>query len=329
MPVDYAAWCFTPGQGLAGLKLGRKPLGEPGPGEVLVANRAIALNPVDWKMIDWGRPDWGNGQVPGVDAVAEIVACGAGVTLEPGTRVAYHQSLARDGSFAEYALLDSRALLRVPAGLGDRFAAAFPCPGLTAWQALEKVPLEAPRDVLVTGAGGAVGLYLVQLAVARGARVWATASPAHHDALRGLGVVEVFDYHASEWRQTLQRQLGQRRLHAVFDTVSGQHAASLASLLGYNGHLVCIQDRQDQAPLAPFTTAISLHEVALNSIHGHGSDSDWQALRQAGERLLEDLAAGRLQPPQLHAFDFEALPAALGELKRNARSGKWVTQLTR
>ncbi|BCX67692.1 zinc-binding dehydrogenase [Pseudomonas izuensis] len=326
MQTDFAAWSWTSDKGIDGLKLIRKPLLQPGPGEVLVANRAVALNPVDWKIIEWGHAAWKTGHVPGVDGVGEVVTAGAGVTLKAGALVAYHQSLTRDGSFAEYCMLDASTVLNVPEALDESVAAALPCPGLTAWQALDKVPV-APGDVLVVGAGGAVGLLLVQLAVQRGCRVWATAATRHHSRLKALGAAGVFDYRDDQWQQALQTALGERRLQALFDTVSGAHAASLAPLLGYNGHLVCIQDRQESAPLPAFGTAISLHEVALNSFHAHASLSDRQQLRQAGERLLEQVLAGRLLLPHRQTFDFSNLPQALHALKQGGEGGKWIATL--
>ncbi|MDR0210912.1 MAG: zinc-binding dehydrogenase [Pseudomonas putida] len=327
MSTTHRAWGWTPGAGLDGLELIDKSLPQPGPGQVLVANRAIALNPVDWKICEWGHADWRQDTVPGVDGAGTVAAVGEGVDLPLGSRVAYHQSLSRDGSFAEYCLLDASLVMHIPANLDDAAAAAIPCPALTAWQALAKVADGASRDVLVVGAGGAVGFYLVQLAVQRGLRVWATAGEQHHDRLKQLGVVAVFDYHAGDWQARLQAALGERPLHALFDTVSGEHAASLAYLLGYNGHLVCIQDRQEAAPLPAFSTAISLHEVALNSIHAHGRLLDRQALKVEGERLLQWVAEGRLVMPQRLDFAFDALPTALRQLKEGRASGKWVTRL--
>lgn len=324
--TDYAAWSWTPGQGIDGLRLVRRPLERPAAGEVLIANRALALNPVDWKMIEWGHPAWRESQVPGVDGVGVVMAAGNGVAIVPGTRVAYHQALGRDGSFAEYCRVEVGAVLRVPAALDDVAAACLPCPGLTAQQALDKVPTVPGRDVLVVGAGGAVGLFLTQLALQRGWRVWATAAPRHHQRLLELGVVGVFDYRQGGWSSGLREQLGERPLYALFDTVSGRHAATLAPLLGYNGHLVCIQDRQETAPLPAFGTALSLHEVALNSVHEHGSRLDRQALRQAGERLLQGLADGSLLAPDRRVFAFDALPDALRALK-DGSGGKWVAQL--
>ncbi|WEJ70193.1 zinc-binding dehydrogenase [Pseudomonas sp. PSE14] len=324
---DYAAWTWTPGASLDGLKLARLPLPIPGPDEVLLANTAIALNPVDWKMIDWGRDDWQQGQVPGVDGVGRVVAAGSAVNLRVGTRVAYHQALPRGGSFAEYTLLRAHAVYPVPDALDDATAASLPCPGLTAWQALDKLPACGNRDVLVTGAGGAVGYLLAQLAVQRGLRVWVTAAPKHREHLLQLGIAGVFDYRDAQWSARLREALGPRRLHGVFDTVSGSHAASLAPLLGYNGHLVCIQDRQEHAPLPAFSSAISLHEVALNSIHAHGDALDWRELRRAAASLMQGVADGRLQPPAKQFFEFAELPEALRRLKSGEGGGKWISLL--
>ncbi|OQR28478.1 alcohol dehydrogenase [Pseudomonas sp. T] len=324
---DYAAWTWTPGAGLDGLILARLPVPTPGPDEVLVANTAIALNPVDWKMIEWGRDDWQQGQVPGVDGVGIVIAVGSEVNLRAGARVAYHQALTRGGSFAEYTLLRARAVYPVPDSLDDATAASLPCPGLTAWQALDKLPACNNRDVLVTGAGGAVGYLLAQLALQRGLRVWVTASAKRREHLLQLGVAGVFDYRDGQWTQHLLEALGPRRLHGIFDTVSGNHAASLAPLLGYNGHLVCIQDRQEGAPLPAFSTAISLHEVALNSIHAHGETFDWQELHAGAEQLMQGVANGQLQAPAKQFFDFTELPEALHRLKSGAGSGKWISRL--
>lgn len=322
---DHAAWTWTPGAGLDGLRLSRLPVPAPGQDEVLLANTAIALNPVDWKMIDWGRGDWQQGQVTGVDGVGIVIAVGSDVNLRVGARVAYHQALARGGSFAEYTVLRARAVYPVPDSLDDATAASLPCPGLTAWQALEKLPACTNRDVLVTGAGGAVGYLLAQLALQRGLRVWVTASAKHREHLLQLGVAGVFDYRDGQWTRQLLEVLGPRRLHGIFDTVSGNHAASLAPLLGYNGHLVCIQDRLESAPLPAFSTAISLHEVALNSIHAHGDTLDWQVLHAAAAHLLQGVADGQLQAPVRQFFDFTELPEALRRLKSGEGNGKWIS----
>ncbi|RQW21593.1 hypothetical protein EHS17_15180 [Rhodobacteraceae bacterium CH30] len=85
---------------------------QPQAGEVLIENHAVGLNPVDWKFIDWGHPRWPDGHIPGVDGAGLVIATGAGVALPVGSRVAYHQSLFRDGSFASHSVLAADMVMR-------------------------------------------------------------------------------------------------------------------------------------------------------------------------------------------------------------------------
>ncbi|WP_407642437.1 zinc-binding dehydrogenase [Arboricoccus pini] len=321
MPLQKA-WTWERFGEPAALVLREKPVPIPGTGEILVNNMIAALNPVDWKIIAAGHTAWKPGHVPGVDGVGQVVAIGDGVHLPLGTRVAYHQSLARDGSFAEYTCISADSALLVPPGLSDELAATVPCPGLTAWQALQKVPPLPGRDVLITGAGGAVGHFLMQMALARSWRVWVTASPKRHPQLLSLGVSGCFDYHDDAWQRQLEDRLEPRRLFAIFDTTGGAYAASLAPMIGYNGHLVCIQDRIETQPLPPFTTSVSLHEVALNAVYEHGTAQDWQDWREAGHEVLQMVAIGRLRSPRILVMPFSGLSCALELSKSRKIEGK-------
>ena len=126
--------------------------------DVLVRNHAIGLNPVDWKFIEWGHEAWYWPHIPGVDGAGVVEAVGEDVTtITVGARVAYHNDLLRPGSFAEFTAIPARAAISLPAGLSFTAAAALPCPWLTAWQAIEKVPARSEAVMLLTGASGAVG----------------------------------------------------------------------------------------------------------------------------------------------------------------------------
>ncbi|MCA8105362.1 MULTISPECIES: zinc-binding dehydrogenase [Burkholderia] len=314
------AWTWQIAGAPSALVWQRVPRPAPGPGEVLVRNRAAGLNPVDWKFIDWGAPDWRPGHVPGVDGAGEVVSVGAGIQREwLGVRVAYHQSLARDGSFAQYTVVPARAVLRLPPGLGFAEAATLPCPMLTAWQAMQKVPHHPGAEALVSGAGGAVGTLLVQLAVRARWRVSVMCNARHFERMARLGASTCLspDIGSSAFSS-------RRPFDAVFDTVSGQHAVRLAASVGANGHLVCIQDRLDTSPVAPFTTAISLHEVALNALHAHGSAAQWRTLVDAGERLLTDVLHRALAPLPIEPTSVSRLPEALESLKAHTGQGRPV-----
>ncbi|MCR6502349.1 zinc-binding dehydrogenase [Shinella sp. CPCC 101442] len=307
------------------LRLEERPRPVPGKGEVLVRNRAIGLNPVDWKFIEWGHPSWEWPHVPGVDGAGEVEALGEGVFhIALGARVAYHNDLVQPGSFAEYTVVPARALIPLPTSLPFAAAATIPCPGLTAFQAVSKVPLGPGAHVLVTGASGAVGGALLQLARARGWIVHAVSSSSQATRVLRIGAATTTDYRSPQWREEIRERTRAQPLQAVFDMVNGAHAASLAPLLTANGHLVCIQDRQENAPLPAFTTTISLHEVGLNAMHSHGDDWQWANLVAAGASIAKDILEGRFDAQIVETASFEALPEALTRLKAGPNPGNRV-----
>lgn len=297
----------------------------PGDDDVLVENRAVGLNPVDWKLMEGLSPAWQAGQIPGVDGMGIIVPTGKNVAHpRKGSRVMYHTDLRHHGSFARHTLVKANAVIAVPDNISDATAASLPCPGLTAWQAIKKLPDIAGQTVLVNGAGGYVGNLITQLLINHAAHVYVTASERHHKKLSARGVIQAFDYKASGWKEDFRRMLGEKAVHAVFDTVNQQSAISLAGLLGYYGHLVCVQDRIETAPLPAFTTSISLHEIALASIHAYGTAQDLSQLRLAGETLLKQVGNGELQLAAPETVTFDDIPAALEKLKHNNDGTKYV-----
>ncbi|WP_321890206.1 zinc-binding dehydrogenase [Paraburkholderia bannensis] len=322
--AEHRAWTWQGSAAPLDLKLKHVPMPSPAAGQVLVRNAAIGLNPVDWKVLGGALVDWRAGHVPGVDGAGEVVALGDGVSADwLGRRVAWHTSLHRDGSFAEHTVVDARALLRLPDALDFETAASFPCPALTAWLAIEKVPVKPGQPLLISGAGGAVGQYLVQLAAARGFVVTAMANARHRDRLLALGAADCIDGPLPDggaWT-------GGRGYFAVIDAVSGDHAARMADALRANGHLVCVQDRVAQWPCDPFGLTLSMHEVALGALHQHGDDEAWTQLRTAGEQMLAALAHARLQPQERVVRPFEALAQLLDELRLRSFGGKPVVRV--
>ncbi|OSN01957.1 MULTISPECIES: zinc-binding dehydrogenase [Lonsdalea] len=320
LPETYRAWTWHGGIEPRDLKLEHIPLPPPAADQVLVRNVVIGLNPVDWKLLGAESLRWRPGKVPGVDGAGVVAAVGEDVSDRwLGQRVAYHQNMRSPGSFAEYAPVDMRALLRLPPQLDFAIAASVPCPALTAWLALDKLPPQAGQPVLISGAGGAVGHYLVQLAGAFGFNVTAMSHHRHWERLRTLGAKDCVASELAGDPHWLEENAG---FFAVIDSVSADHAERLSLALQANGHLVCIQDRIAHWPCAPFGRAISLHEVALGALHQFGDEAAWARLTAAGELLLIDLAEERLQAEARVVCDFSELPLLLDELRRRSFSGK-------
>jgi NADPH:quinone reductase len=325
--VQTKAWVWMEPSEPSALQLTQRDLPAPQPGEVLIENKAIALNPVDWKLVRSKTSGWQPGHIPGVDAAGIVVAHGEHTQIPLGTRVAFHHDMTKDGTFATHTIVAAKALLNIPDNVSFASAATVPCPGLTAWQAISKFPDAPERDILIIGGASATGTWLVQIAAKRGYRVWSTASRQHHGRVLELGAEAVFDYHDPNWHDALQQALEGRRLYAAIDNIGAQHASTLAPLINYKGHLVCIAGRLKEPPLPAFTTVISLHEIALGAIYQHGRDNDWATLHQSGAELLNAIADGTMSTPQIASFSFDQLPEALAALHQGRQQGKLIAEL--
>src|SRR5438477_8180490 len=175
----------------------------PAPDEVVISVYAAGVGNWD-EIVRVG--DWDVGRQPplalGVEAAGVVAAVGEDVTsLAPGDEVLTHPlPLRHQGAWAEWLVAPAALVARKPAAVPWEAAAAFPVPALTADQALTEAARVRPGEwLLVHGAGGVTGELAVQLAVARGATVVATAGPSSAARIRGDGAHAVFDYHDPEW----------------------------------------------------------------------------------------------------------------------------------
>lgn len=172
--------------------------------DILVKVEAIAVNPVDYKVRQNGTLSGDEYRVLGWDAVGIVVAVGDAVTLfKPGDQVFYAGDIQRQGSNAEYQLVDERIVGHKPKNISNADAAALPLTSITAWEllfehlVLPKVSKKTanptrPNVLLVVGAAGGVGSILVQLAAKltdctiigtasrESSKSWVTQLGAHH-----------------------------------------------------------------------------------------------------------------------------------------------------
>ena len=171
------------------LEWGEAPDPHPGPGQIRVAVRAASVNPIDWKafsgLMSGGEPMAGTGYL-GYDAAGVVDEVGDGVT---GVSVGDDVFGRGRNTQAEYALLDSWAA-KAPS-IDWAVAAAAGVAGETAERGLRLLDVKAGDTLFVDGGAGGVGAVTVQMALARGARVIASASEANHDYLREIGATPV------------------------------------------------------------------------------------------------------------------------------------------
>ncbi|GGH48822.1 NAD(P)-dependent alcohol dehydrogenase [Microbacterium album] len=201
LPATITAWRQRRYGGPETVTRERIDLPQPGRGEVLLRVRATALNAGDIRVMR-GTPylvraffGLTRPRVPGrgMDVAGTVVALGEGVDAwAVGDEVVGELP---GGGLAEYVVAPATALVGRPETVTAADAAAVPVAAGTAWQALELARTDlAGRRVLVVGASGGVGTFAVQLAVARGAEVWALCGERNRGLVAGLGATEVHDY---------------------------------------------------------------------------------------------------------------------------------------
>ncbi len=216
------------------------PMPRPGEGEVLVRVHAAAVTPTELSWVPTWTTRAGEARpmpvIPGHEFSGEIAALGAGVRdVGVGDLVYGLNDWYRDGARAEYCVARVADYASKPAGIDHVRAAATPISALTAWQGLiERGRLVAGQRVLIHGAAGGVGVFAVQLARWRGARVTGTASAANLGFVRGLGADEVIDYQAKRFEDVV------RDMDVVFDTVGGETLERSWGVLKSGGTLVTI-----------------------------------------------------------------------------------------
>lgn len=299
MRTQHATWAYQPNQG--NVSLATQTIPTPLPNQVLVQNQAIGINPVDWKCIQANRLGWQEGHIPGVDAAGIVVAIGDKVDKAwLGQSVAYHAALAQHGSFAEHTPVYVNRVMKLPETMTSSLAAALPCPMLTAWQAVEKIPVKSDHKILISGLG-AVTKLLTQMLVRRGFVVDVLSKSCSDELAQKLNINKVY--------RQLEHVDG--KYFAAYDAVSPESAASLVSQLRANGHLVCIQGRVELPVDAPFTTNISYHEIALGALHNFGDEQDWAQLMSDGEALLTQVVSGSILVESPQQFHFDSMLDAL------------------
>jgi NADPH:quinone reductase-like Zn-dependent oxidoreductase len=196
-----------------------------GPGKIRIAVRAASVNPIDWKSfagyLAGGRPLEGIGYL-GYDAAGVVDEVGEGVTdVSVGDEV---QGLGSHTQ-AEYAVLDSWA--HKPASVDWAVAAAAGVAGETAERGLRLLGLTSGGTLFVDGGAGGVGAVVVQMAVARGARVIASSSEANHGYLEEIGATPVL---YGEGVADRVREAAGGPVDAVFDVAGKTPIEDLISL---------------------------------------------------------------------------------------------------
>lgn len=279
------------------IRYGELPDPQPGPGQVLVRVKAVAVNPIDTYLragaIKMSLPQ---PFIVGCDLAGVVDQCGPGVVrFQPGDRVwgSNQGLLGRQGTFAELAVVDEHWLYPTPENVNDQAAAAGALVGITAHLGLVRcAQLKAGETLFVNGGSGGVGSTVVQVAKALGARVATTAgSDDKAAACRALGADLAVNYKTDDVDAAL-RQFAPGGLNVWWETLREPNFERVAGLLAMRGRMILMAGREARPvfPVGPFY-------VKDCSIHGFAMFNASPEEQQAAARDLNRwMSEGKLKP---------------------------------
>jgi NADPH:quinone reductase-like Zn-dependent oxidoreductase len=318
----------------------------PGPCEVRVRVRAVAMNHMDiW--VRRGLPGW-KGPLPfrlGCDIAGEVDEAGPGARgAAPGMRVMLQPALScgvcraclsgsdnlcrgyrilgehTHGGYAEYINVPDVNLLPIPGDLGFVQAAALPLCTMTAWQAMYRKAKVGPTDtVLIHAAGSGVSSLAIQLCKLVGARVVATVgSQDKVQRARELGADHVLVYTEQDFVQECKRLTDKRGVDVVFDHVGGEVFAKSILATAWGGKVVTV------GATAGHQVSIDLRQVFFRQIEVLGSTMGSKGDLHAALPLI---AAGKLRPVVGRELPLWQAQAAHEALESRSVFGKVVLQV--
>lgn len=214
------------------------PVPNPGEGEVLVRVHASGVNPVDWKIRDGNLGNLSSAMpyTLGYDIAGVVESLGDGVEgFAIGDDVFAYMPIRGGGGYAEFAVVATSALAKMPESIDYVHSAGVPLAALTAWQALIDIAqLQAGQTILIHAGAGGVGHFAVQIAKSLGATVITTASPRNHEFLRELGADQVIDYRTQNFWEVAGE------VDVVLDAIGGETQERSYDVLKEGGFLVSI-----------------------------------------------------------------------------------------
>lgn len=308
--------------------------------DLLAKVRAIAVNPVDYKIRQNFPAAEGEHKVLGWDAVGEVVATGeAASRFKPGDEVYYAGDLNRQGSNAEYQLVDERLVGAKPKSLSDAEAAALPLTTITAWELLfEHLSIgrcapgsteKSDEIILVVGAAGGVGSILLQLAKAiTGATVIATASRERSQAwVKKLGADHVVDHTQPLGPQIEALGIGQIT-HVASLNGTGSYFESYTESLAPFGKIAMIDDPGplDIGPLKMKSLSLHWEFMFARSMFKAADMSEQSRLLNRVSDLVDQGYIQTTAGKNLGAINAANLRTAHAELESGRSIGKIVLQ---
>ncbi|HEY8488057.1 MAG TPA: NADPH:quinone oxidoreductase family protein [Thermaerobacter sp.] len=310
------------------LRLAEVPEPEVQPGTVKIQVEAAALNFLDI-LLCLGqyqeRPPLPF--TPGAEVAGTVVEAGPGSSYRVGDRVVALPVLPQ-GGFAERVVVPEERVYPVAPGMPPDDAAAFLIAFHTADYALRHRAGLRPGEVLLVHAGaGGVGSAAIQLGVAMGARVLATAGGAEKvERCRRLGAERAIDYREEDFVEAVKEATGGRGADVIFDPVGGDVFDRSRRCVAPEGRILVIGFAGGGIPQIPANHVLVKNYTVVGIHWGYRARLDPAAVRSDHRHLLDLYQRQAIRPVIYRRYPFTGLVEALGDLAGRRSYGKLVLQ---
>ena len=248
----------------------------------------------------------------GHEVAGQVAEIGLKVTaVQPGDRVV--SLLGGNGGMAQFVSVPETGLVKIPSSIEWTDACLLACPIGVAIKGLEKAEVHAGETVVVTGAGGGLGVHLIQLVQRRGARVLAvTSSEAKAKSLVALGAEEVITTGELDFSEVVLAFTEDRGAEVALDTVGSPLFAGTLRSMARGGRMVLLGEVRGG------TMPLNLAEIIFRDLKVMGSVG---ASKRHLEQAVELVAAGELRPVVAHALPWDGVDGVM-EAYRLVKSGQ-------
>ena len=311
------------------LRLGQRPVPQPGVGELLIRVAASGINRPDvLQRAGHYAPPPGASDLPGLE-VAGVIEAGdtqamASAGLKVGDRVC---ALVAGGGYAQWCVAPVGQCLPVPAGLNDIEAASLPETFFTVWSnVFDRGRLQAGEFLLVQGGSSGIGVTAIQLARAWGATVIATAgSDEKCAACIELGASYAINYKTQDFVAEVQRITNGRGVDVVLDMVAGDYVAREVECLAEDGRLVIIAVQGGVK--SSFNAGLVLRRrltITGSTLRPRSVEFKAAIAQSLRSRVWPLIEQGKVRPVIYQTFDAGDAAAAHALMESNQHTGKIV-----
>lgn len=308
------------------LRLHEQPRPQPAAHEVLVRVQAAGVNRPDVLMRQgkYGGSGDVSGLVPGLEIAGTVEQCGADAPRwQPGDAVC---ALLPAGGYAEYAVVDARHCLPIPASLTMLEAAALPETVFTVWHnVFQRGSLQPGETLLVHGGSSGIGTTAIQLARALGSHVATTAGDdAKCSACRELGADWAINYKTEDFEQVLN-EVG---VDVVLDMIGGDYTPKNLRLLKDDGRLVFINAMHGaKAEFNALDVMRRRLTISGSTLRPRSADFKAALAAEVEKHVWPLIEAGKFRPVMDQTFPLAQATAAHELMESSAHIGKIVLEV--